>query len=95
MSKNILKYIFEKEKENNTPPEVGEQSEQYKKEERWKIGRKKSSKAMKRKTETITGQARSIGEYEKQKDVKLVKPWSVTDCLELARGFQPWMSWQN
>lgn len=68
MSKNILKYIFEKEKENNTPPEVGEQSEQYKKEERWKIGRKKSSKAMKRKTETITGQARSIGEYEKQKD---------------------------
>ena len=36
MSKNILKYIFEKEKENNTPPEVGEQSEQYKKEERWK-----------------------------------------------------------
>ena len=50
MNKNILKYIFEKEKENNTPPEVGEQSEQYKKEERWKPGRKKSSKDMKRKT---------------------------------------------
>ena len=47
---------------------------------------------MKRKTETLTGQARSIDEYEKQKDVKLVKPWSVTDCLELARGFQPWMN---
>lgn len=47
---------------------------------------------MRTKTEAITGQARSIGEYEKQKDMKLVKPWSVTDCLELARGFQPWMN---
>lgn len=47
---------------------------------------------MRTKTEAITGQARSIGEYEKQKDMKLVKPWSVIDCLELARGFQPWMN---
>lgn len=50
---------------------------------------------MRTKTEAITCyscQAKSIGESEKQKDMKLVKPWSVIDCLELARGFQPWMN---
>lgn len=74
------------------PPEEGQQSKQYKKEKRWKIGRRTSLKDMRTKIEAITGQARSIGEYEKQKDMKLVKPWSVIDCLELARGFQPWMN---
>ena len=39
-NRNILKYIFKKDKENNTPPEVGEQSTQYKKEERWKRKKK-------------------------------------------------------
>lgn len=45
-NRNILKYIFKKEKENNTPPEVGEQSTQYKKERKDGRGRKKSLKAM-------------------------------------------------
>lgn len=54
--------------------------------------KKKFIKKIKREIETLTGQTRSMGEYKKQKDIKLVKQWSVIDCLELTRGFQPWLN---
>lgn len=55
------------------PGKKGHQSKMPGKEEGWKRGRKKSKKI--KRERCITGQTSSMGNYEKQKDIKLVKQW--------------------